>query len=76
MEFLFVYLTMCLFEQVESWIKSAEKMLLMVTSVPNSFEEAERLQKDHQQFENAIEVGSDVFKVSNQDWFSWVLFLF
>ncbi|XP_033628960.1 kalirin-like [Asterias rubens] len=42
-------------EQVESWIKSAEKMLLMVTSVPNSFEEAERLQKDHQQFENAIE---------------------
>ena len=76
MEFLFVYLTMCLFEQVESWIKSAEKMLLMVTSVPNSFEEAERLQKDHQQFENAIEVGSDVFKVSNQVWFSWVLFLF
>ncbi|XP_038072684.1 kalirin-like [Patiria miniata] len=42
-------------EQVESWIKSAEKMLLMVTAVPNSFEEAERLQKEHQQFENAIE---------------------
>ncbi len=41
----------------------------MVTSVPNSFEEAERLQKDHQQFENAIEVGWGVFKVSTEDLF-------
>ncbi|XP_030830052.1 kalirin [Strongylocentrotus purpuratus] len=41
-------------EQVETWIHTAEKMLA-VAAIPNSLNEAEQLQAEHQQFELAIE---------------------
>lgn len=45
-----------LFLQVISWVGSGESMLLASFRIPKCLEEAEQLKKEHEQFQEDIEV--------------------